>query len=195
MIYLFPVENVQVHSFAPDMAHQIRHQPLSWATHYQAIPISNSAFSASLVNRNSTTSVTSSSVQETHNYDETIELVAQNDPSSSDEIVSMQKTEYASWRVHWRKPAFILAMLFASLALSLGHHFYYLSMDNQTAGDAAKQAWPTRIGTGIAFLVTSCLKAGTATALGQYIWTIIKRKAFTICKFLLTVRISEVKKY
>jgi hypothetical protein len=68
-------------------------------------------------------------------------------------------------------------------------------MDNQIAGDAAKQAWPTRIGTGIAFLVTSCLQAGTATALGQYIWTLVKRQAFSICKFPLTVRISKVKKY
>ncbi|KAI9647616.1 hypothetical protein NHQ30_004001 [Ciborinia camelliae] len=85
-----------------------------------------------------------------------------------------------TWGIHWKKPSFIALMLVLGLALSLTHHFYYLSLSNETTGDEKKQAWPTRIGTGLAFLVTSCLKAATTAALGQYVWRVVKHQPFTM---------------
>jgi hypothetical protein len=84
-----------------------------------------------------------------------------------------------SWGINWRKPMFIWTLLFGGLILALGHHFYYLSLNGTRAGDAAKQAWPIRFGTAFAFLVTSCLQACTATAIGQHVWSIVRRKSLT----------------
>ncbi|CAD6446802.1 0a3e53ad-cc74-4819-a71a-6b31110dcbe1 [Sclerotinia trifoliorum] len=85
-----------------------------------------------------------------------------------------------SWGIHWKKPSFIGFMFFFGFALSLAHHFYYMSLSGKRTGDETKQAWPTRIGTGLAFLVTSCLKATTTAALGQYIWRVVKRQPLTM---------------
>ncbi|KAF7853649.1 hypothetical protein EAF04_010640 [Stromatinia cepivora] len=85
-----------------------------------------------------------------------------------------------SWRIHWKKPSFIGFMFFSGLVLSLAHHFYYMSLSGERTGDETKQAWPTRIGTGFAFLITSCFKATTTAALGQYIWRVVKRQPLTM---------------
>jgi hypothetical protein len=90
--------------------------------------------------------------------------------------------EYTPWGIHWYLPAFIITMLLCGLAFALSHHFYYVSMNSETAGDAAKQAWPIRFGTAFAFLVVSCLRAATASALAQHTWTVVRRKHLKICK-------------
>ncbi|KAG4026673.1 hypothetical protein MFRU_038g00770 [Monilinia fructicola] len=92
----------------------------------------------------------------------------------------MTSNRSAPWEIHWKKPSFIGFMLFAGLVLSLAHHFYYMSLSGNRTGDEKKQAWPTRIGTGFAFLITSCLKAATTAALGQYVWMVVKRQPLTI---------------
>jgi len=84
-------------------------------------------------------------------------------------------------------------MLLCGLLLSLGHHFYYFSLTGTTAGNENKQAWPVRFGTAFAFLVTGLLQAATASAFGQYLWTIVKRKSLTIglssCLYALCPRL------
>ncbi|KAF7885250.1 hypothetical protein EAF00_011068 [Botryotinia globosa] len=57
---------------------------------------------------------------------------------------------------------------------------HYMSLSGERTGDEKKQAWPTRIGTGFAFVITSCFKAATMAALGQYIWTVVKRQPLSI---------------
>lgn len=86
----------------------------------------------------------------------------------------------ATWGIHWKKPSFIGLMFLAGFILSLAHHLYYMSLSGERTGDEKKQAWPTRIGTGFAFLITSCFKATTTAALGQYIWTVVKRQPLSI---------------
>ncbi|KAF7922304.1 uncharacterized protein EAE97_011046 [Botrytis byssoidea] len=92
----------------------------------------------------------------------------------------ISRPPFATWGVHWKKPSFIGLMFFAGFILSLAHHLYYMSLSGQRTGDEKKQAWPTRIGTGFAFLITSCFKATTTAALGQYIWTVVKRQPLSI---------------
>jgi hypothetical protein len=107
---------------------------------------------------------------------------AKNNPPAASKTNPPRMPEDASWGVHWYQPAFIIAVLLCGLAFALSHHFYYASMNGSTAGDAAKQAWPIRFGTAFAFLVVSCLQAATASALAQYIWTVVRRKPLKICK-------------
>jgi hypothetical protein len=165
------------------MAQPIRRKPVSTVTDYQMLRVSSSVPSTPSTpsgDRVSNSSVTLSLNQPSSNTDST-------QLSSKDEKLPKPAptTQYAPWGIHWRKPAFIVSFLLVGLALSLGHHFYYLSLNNQRSGDAAKQAWPTRIGTGLAFLVTSCFKAGATVALGQYIWTIVKHQSFTMGIFIV----------
>ncbi|KUJ11656.1 uncharacterized protein LY89DRAFT_594462 [Mollisia scopiformis] len=88
--------------------------------------------------------------------------------------------QYVSWGVDWRKPTFICVALVCALSLSLGHHFYYSSLNSKIAGDEAKQAWTIRFGTGFAFLIVLSLHAATAVAFGQYVWTVVKRTPLTL---------------
>ncbi|TGO51653.1 hypothetical protein BOTNAR_0349g00110 [Botryotinia narcissicola] len=92
----------------------------------------------------------------------------------------ISRPPFATWGIHWKKPSFIGLMFFAGFILSLAHHLYYMSLSGERTGDEKKQAWPTRIGTGFAFLITSCFKATTTAALGQYIWTVFKRQPLSI---------------
>lgn len=97
-------------------------------------------------------------------------------------LLSHEPPKSAAWGIHWLRPVFIVLMPFLALLLALGHHFYYLSLHDTKSGNAAKQAWPIRFGTAFAFLITSCLHAGTAAAAGQYVWTVVKRKPLSIGK-------------
>jgi hypothetical protein len=105
-----------------------------------------------------------------------------NERQPADRILafSTDPTQYVSWGVNWRKPAFMSSMLFCGFVLSIGHHLYYRSLNNTTAGNPAQQAWSIRFGTAFAFLVVACLHASTAVAFGQYVWTVVRRRSLTI---------------
>jgi hypothetical protein len=154
------------------MEPRIRRKPVSSEIEYETLSDVNLIQSASRTSKDLNSFANSRLIQIPNNDDD--------NNQSSDETKSTAANTYASWGVHWRKPAFIVSMLFAGLGLSLAHHFYYRSLNNQRTGDQTRQAWPTRIGTGLAFLIVSCLRAATTVALGQYIWTVVKRRPLTI---------------
>jgi hypothetical protein len=156
----------------PRMEPQIPRKPVSSVIEYETISDVNLIQSTSRTSGDLNCFANSRLIQRPNNDDD--------NNQSSDETKSTPANTYASWGVHWRKPAFIVSMLFAGLGLSLAHHFYYRSLNNQRTGDQTRQAWPTRIGTGLAFLVASCLRAATTVALGQYIWVAVKRRSLTI---------------
>ena len=157
-----------VHKMEP----RIRRKPVSSEIAYETLSDVNLIQSASRTSRGLNPFANSRLKQRPNNDND--------NNQSSDETKPTPANTYASWGVHWRKPAFIVSMLFAGLGLSLAHHFYYSSLNNQRTGDQKRQAWPTRIGTGLAFLVASCLRAATTVALGQYIWAVVKRRPLAI---------------
>jgi len=161
------------------MAQQLQRKAVGGAADYQTLSVS-----LALSDGISEASNTSSLLNRTNNNDEAIEPTIKADfQSDASQAVTTPVEQSTSWGIHWRKPTFIISMLVAGLVLALAHHFYYHYMDNRVTGDAAKQAWPTRIGTGLAFLVTSLLKAGTVASLGQYIWIIVKCQPLTLSTF------------
>lgn len=162
------------------MAQQFRRKPVGEAPAYESLPV-KSAMSAHVSDILEPT-FTSSFFHISNDEDEFSGPRIVSRYQSNDEKTTTARQKPTSWGIHWRKPTFIVSMLLLGLCLSLGHHFYYNYLDNKVTGDAAKQAWPTRIGTGLAFLVTSFLKAGTVASLGQYIWTVVKRQPLTMCK-------------
>ncbi|KAF7874062.1 hypothetical protein EAF04_002734 [Stromatinia cepivora] len=84
------------------------------------------------------------------------------------------------WKIDWQQPTFMCSMLLSGLLLAIGHHVYYNSLNGTPAGDATRQAWSIRFGTVFAFLVVACFKAITVSALGQYLWTVVRAKILTI---------------
>ncbi|KKK23717.1 hypothetical protein AOCH_006792 [Aspergillus ochraceoroseus] len=60
------------------------------------------------------------------------------------------------------------------LALALGHHFYYYSLNDTIVGDQNRQAWSSRIGTGLAFLTKTFLTTAVGIACVQNLWWILR---------------------
>ncbi|KAF7897151.1 hypothetical protein EAF00_005379 [Botryotinia globosa] len=86
----------------------------------------------------------------------------------------------AIWKINWQQPTFMCSMLMCGLILAIGHHVYYNSSSKTPAGDATRQAWSIRFGTAFAFLVVACFKAITVSALGQYLWSVVRSKGLKI---------------
>ncbi|KAF7937248.1 uncharacterized protein EAE98_001562 [Botrytis deweyae] len=84
------------------------------------------------------------------------------------------------WKINWQQPTFMCSILLCGLILAIGHHVYYHSLSGTPAGDATRQAWSIRFGTAFAFLVVAFFKAVTVSALGQYLWSVVRSKGLNI---------------
>jgi hypothetical protein len=85
-------------------------------------------------------------------------------------------SEFVQWGVQWQTIALMTALFLMGVAFTVGHHFYYKSLDRTAAGTITQQRWATTIGTGFSFLVVVLLRAVTVSAYQQYIWVLFKRK-------------------
>jgi hypothetical protein len=86
-----------------------------------------------------------------------------------------------SLRVHWQAPTVIVLSFAVSLALAVGHHLFYASLDHIPVEDNAfSQQTNIAIGTGFAFLFRACLAIATCTAYWQVFWHTALRKTLTI---------------
>ncbi|KAM0710657.1 hypothetical protein Q7P35_001395 [Cladosporium inversicolor] len=86
-----------------------------------------------------------------------------------------------SLRIHWQAPTVIVLSFFVSLALPVGHHLFYASLDHIPVEDNAfSQLTNIAIGTGFAFLFRACLAIATCTAYWQVFWHTALRKTLTI---------------
>lgn len=99
--------------------------------------------------------------------------------ANSDQVSqSMQKTTI--WQIHWRAPTLILGLLAVGIALALGHHFYYRSLNGTAVSSDTRQEWALRIGTAFAFLTQSSLVASAGVAYTQRVWVTVKKKGFRL---------------
>ena len=93
---------------------------------------------------------------------------------------AMERERYVKWGISWMTPSLILLWALLGFSWAIGHHFYYLSLDGTRAGSSSRQNWTVRFGTALAFLVVASLRAACGVAYRQYIWTLFKRKAFSL---------------
>ncbi|KAF6832308.1 hypothetical protein CPLU01_06272 [Colletotrichum plurivorum] len=77
------------------------------------------------------------------------------------------------WRPAWNMYFF----LFAGIAFALGHHFFYLSLDNTEANNQIKKL---RYGTALAFLSKASLASAVILAFRQRVWMTVRRKVLTL---------------
>jgi hypothetical protein len=71
----------------------------------------------------------------------------------------------------------MVGLVIAGAMLSMGHHFYYRSLDGGRVASREEQTWAIRIGTGFAFLIKSCLVSAVGLAAVQEIWATLRRKS------------------
>jgi hypothetical protein len=87
----------------------------------------------------------------------------------------------ASRDIHWQAPTIIILAFAVSLAVAIGHHVFYTSLDQSPVDDNAfSQQTNIAIGTGFAFLFRACLAIATCTAYWQVFWHTALRKTITI---------------
>jgi hypothetical protein len=87
---------------------------------------------------------------------------------------------YVRWGVAWGVPAMMVGFTLAGIAIAIGHHGYYMSLHGTPVGSAVRQNWALRFGTAFSFLSIALLRTACNVAYKQYIWTLFKRKAFSI---------------
>ncbi|EAW09041.1 uncharacterized protein ACLA_077880 [Aspergillus clavatus NRRL 1] len=83
----------------------------------------------------------------------------------------------ATWGIGWRCPTLMAGFVICGAMLSIGHHFYYRSLDNTLVKSVDQQTWALRIGTGFAFLIKTLLVSAVGIAAAQETWATLRRKS------------------
>ncbi|KAL2812286.1 hypothetical protein BJX63DRAFT_443512 [Aspergillus granulosus] len=82
----------------------------------------------------------------------------------------------AKWGFGWQCPVMMIGFVMCGMALSVGHHLYYHSLDDTLVNSVNQQTWAIRIGTGFAFLTRSFLVSAVGVAAAQEIWATLRKK-------------------
>lgn len=84
--------------------------------------------------------------------------------------------------MHWKAPTTILASLAAGIALSIGHHFFYASLNGTQVDNHLlfNQQINIGIGTAFAFLIKSCLVIAIASSFTQLLWRDLLQSAIPV---------------
>lgn len=86
----------------------------------------------------------------------------------------------ALFKAHWAVPSMMISGLLCGVAFALGHHFFYASWDSRIVQSNTEQEWNIRIGTGMAFLVKTCLTAAAGFAYTQLLWATLRSRHATL---------------
>ncbi|PTB48336.1 hypothetical protein M431DRAFT_513743 [Trichoderma harzianum CBS 226.95] len=86
----------------------------------------------------------------------------------------------ALFKAHWAVPSLMIGCLLCGIAFALGHHFFYSSLNAKIVQSNIEQEWNIRIGTGMAFLVKTCLTAAAGFAYTQLLWTTLRSRHATL---------------
>ena len=153
---------------SPDL-HRIPRKPVAGTSSIKLDPSSTTRASVSV-----TTNEASSEATNAVGLDPLEHLI------QDDSTRSTGHEKYVKWGISWKTPLLIVLWTLVGVSWAIGHHFYYQSLDGSRAGSPPRQSWPVRFGTAFAFLVVASLRAACDTAYKQYIWTLFKRKAFSL---------------
>lgn len=94
---------------------------------------------------------------------------------------SLRPRKYVQWGVKWhRKPLIMVSFALFGVALAIGHHFYYSELSGSRARSERRQQWAHAFGNALAILVVTALAAGNRAAYKQYMWTLVRRKPFSL---------------
>ncbi|TFB03258.1 hypothetical protein CCMA1212_004255 [Trichoderma ghanense] len=86
----------------------------------------------------------------------------------------------ALFKAHWAVPSLMISGLLCGVAFAIGHHFFYASLDSRIVQSNTEQEWNIRIGTGMAFLVKTCMTAAAGFAYTQLLWATLRSRHATL---------------
>jgi len=85
------------------------------------------------------------------------------------------------WGVQWQQqPAFIALCANFGLLLAIGHHMFYLRLNNTLTGTQGRQQFAHAFGNVLAISVATLFAFTCRAAYKQYFWTVVRRKSFTV---------------
>ena len=122
--------------------------PIMPSTHLQYDEVSqedqkvNQRFSGSL-----TTDSPESSEEHPDRFTNKVESSSSPHPSYalvSSPVGSVDQPEYAPQKIHWVSPTMMVVSLLCGVALTVGHHTYYKTLDGQEVGSSDSQQWSLR---------------------------------------------------
>ncbi|KAM0424549.1 hypothetical protein ACHAPT_010265 [Fusarium lateritium] len=105
--------------------------------------------------------------------DSPVAAPAPGNPRSENAIKRACTRFYNAWETFLLTPWKMFVLLFIGTAFAIGHHFFYLSLDD-TEGDA--QSLMFRYGTIIAFCAKASLGTAVAMAFQQRAWLVVRRR-------------------
>jgi hypothetical protein len=79
-----------------------------------------------------------------------------------------------------QQPILMICYAVAGIILALVHHTYYSYLHGRKIGSASRQQWATAFGTAFSFIVIALLKTAIGEAYNQYIWTLVRRRAYSL---------------
>jgi hypothetical protein len=88
--------------------------------------------------------------------------------------------KYVRWGIAWKPPSLMIGFAFLGFLSAIGHHLYYRALDGHAVGSPTRQQWAFRFGTAFSFLVIALLKAANNAAYSQYVWTLVRKRSFSI---------------
>jgi hypothetical protein len=112
-----------------------------------------------------------------------LELTDPRGPRQSSSEAGQEKgrnRKYVKWGIHWSQPSYVLLLTVSAIALAVGHHFYYTSLNGTSAGSVTRQQWSITFGSSFAYLVVHFLGAAIVAAYSQYIWSIVRKRGYTL---------------
>lgn len=86
----------------------------------------------------------------------------------------------AQWGIHWYTPTSIILLFLLGIASAIAHHVFYRAMGETSAGDAERQQWVIRVGSGLAFLCKFSLAAVVGISRTQWVWVTLRSKFLSL---------------
>jgi hypothetical protein len=96
-------------------------------------------------------------------------------------LTTQPPKKYVQWGVKWhRRPLNMVLFALAGIIFAIGHHFCYSALSGTRAGSERRQQWAHAFGNALAILVVSTLATTNRMVYHQYIWTLVRRKSFSL---------------
>lgn len=94
-----------------------------------------------------TTDSPESSEEHSYSLSNKVESSSSSRPSDalvSSPVGSADQREYEPRKIHWVSPTIMVVSLLCGVALTVGHHAYYKTLDGQEVGSSNSQQWSLR---------------------------------------------------
>lgn len=84
------------------------------------------------------------------------------------------------WNSSWQAPATMIGLLLLGVAVAIGHHLFYRSLNNTETPNDYSQQRNIAYGTTFAFIFKACLIAAVGSTYTQHMWSDFRRNLLKV---------------